>query len=170
MEFLHSIAGGTFLGLFLLATCIAIEYLGPIERYSLRDRLPGILINTVGSVLTIALIWPVSWIWKALGAAPAIILPLWDWLEPLGQTGLAIQAVVLVVVADFLAYWRHRAEHTWFWRVHVVHHAPRELHAANSIGHPVQALFSFAFITIPMSLIQIDGRQRRLSLVPSSAC
>ncbi|WP_395623899.1 sterol desaturase family protein [Sphingomonas daechungensis] len=157
MEFLQNVAGSTILVMFLLATCVAIEYLGPIERYSLRDRLPGIIINCVGGALTFALIWPVKWVWSAMGVAPFITIPLWDWLEPLGDAGLAIQAAVLVVVADFLAYWRHRAEHSWFWRVHVVHHAPRELHAANSIGHPIQALFSFAFIAVPMSLIQISG-------------
>ncbi|QNP43092.1 hypothetical protein H9L15_14190 [Sphingomonas daechungensis] len=48
MEFLQNVAGSTILVMFLLATCVAIEYLGPIERYSLRDRLPGIIINCVG--------------------------------------------------------------------------------------------------------------------------
>lgn len=157
MDFLQSVSGGLILGMFLIATCVAIEYLGPIKRYTLRDRLPGIVINGVAAVLTIALMWPVRSAWTALGIAPAITIPLWNWLEPYGDLGLGLQALVLVVVADFLAYWRHRAEHAWFWRVHVVHHAPRELHAANSLGHPIQALFSFAFITIPMSLFQISG-------------
>jgi sterol desaturase/sphingolipid hydroxylase (fatty acid hydroxylase superfamily) len=75
----------------------------------------------------------------------------------LGTTGWILQMLLLVAFADFLAYWRHRAEHAWFWRVHVVHHAPRELHAANDIGHPLQAFFNFAFIAVPMSLVQIDG-------------
>jgi sterol desaturase/sphingolipid hydroxylase (fatty acid hydroxylase superfamily) len=157
VEGLGNIASGTFLALFLLVTAIAMEHLGPLERYSLRDRVPGFLMNTVGTFFSIALVWPLNWLWLKLGLAPAFIVPLWRWLEPLGATGYAIQIVVLVAVADFLAYWRHRAEHAWFWRIHVVHHSPRELHAANDIGHPVQGLFSFAFITIPMSLIQIDG-------------
>ena len=157
MEFLLSIAGGVFVAIFLLGTAIAIEQLGPVERYSLRDRVPGLIMNIVSSILTVGLIWPLGWLWREIGIAPAIVVPLWQWLEPLGESGFAIQVVVLIAVADFLAYWRHRAEHAWFWRVHVVHHAPRELHAANSIGHPLQTLFSFAFITVPLSLFQIDG-------------
>lgn len=157
MDYLLNIAGSTFVVMALVLTAIAIEQLGPIEPYSMRDRVPGLLMNLVSSVLTFALIWPVGWLWKELGLAPVLVIPLWSWLEPLGNAGFVIQVIVLVVVADFLAYWRHRAEHAWFWRVHVVHHAPRELHAANSIGHPLQALFSFAFIIVPMSLFDIDG-------------
>jgi sterol desaturase/sphingolipid hydroxylase (fatty acid hydroxylase superfamily) len=59
--------------------------------------------------------------------------------------------------SDFLVYWRHRAEHKWFWPIHVVHHSPTELHAANDIGHPAQVWINALFVSIPMSLIQFDG-------------
>jgi sterol desaturase/sphingolipid hydroxylase (fatty acid hydroxylase superfamily) len=96
-------------------------------------------------------------LWVALGLSRTLVVPLWSWLQPLGMAGFAVQMAVLIAVSDFLAYCRHRAEHAWFWRVHVTHHSPNELHAANDIGHPLQAVFSFIFIALPMSFIQIDG-------------
>jgi len=157
VQFLAAVAFSVGSGLFLLGAVILFEQFGPIERYSMQERLPGILMNAVGTILTIFMMYPLSLLWDAIGIAPAITLPLWQWLEPLGTTGYLLQFVLLVLVVDFLAYWRHRTEHKIFWPVHAVHHSPRELHAANDIGHPFQALFSLAFIGIPMSLIQVDG-------------
>ena len=157
MEFLVALAYGVGTSLILFAAVILIEHVGPIERYSMRARIPGLLMNFVGTILTIFMMYPIAKLWDALGIGPAITLPLWDWLEPLGMTGYLLQFVFLILVADFLAYWRHRAEHIWFWPIHAVHHCPRELHAANDIGHPLQAFFSLAFIGIPMSLIQVEG-------------
>jgi sterol desaturase/sphingolipid hydroxylase (fatty acid hydroxylase superfamily) len=156
-EILRSYAAATLLALFGLLTAIALEHVGPMERYSWRERIPGILMNVVSSPLQLALVLPLTWMWGKLGLGPLLIVPLWHWLEPLGNAGYITQIIVLVAVADFLAYWRHRVEHAWLWRVHVAHHAPRELHVANDLGHPVQNIFNFVFILVPMSLIQIDG-------------
>lgn len=141
----------------MLLTAIGLEHVGPMERYSLRARIPGLLMTTVGTFSSFLLITPFSWAWQKIGLGPLLIIPLWTWLQPLGAIGRVIEIALLVVVADFLIYWRHRAEHVWFWRIHVVHHAPRELHAANDIAHPTQVIYNFAIITIPMSLIQIDS-------------
>lgn len=141
---------------FLLGACIAIEQIATLERYSWRDRVPGILMQLGGTCFGFFLMYPLNLLWRHV--EPAIVIPLWTWLQPLGMAGYALQFLTLIVVADFLAYWRHRAEHSrWWWPVHKVHHAPTELHAANDIGHPIQGFFSFLFITAPMSLIQIDG-------------
>lgn len=148
---------GTAIGLIPLIGCIVLEHVGPRERYSIIDRVPGILMNGIGMTLSFILVMPFAALWRAIGIGPVVTVPLWEWLEPLGFSGAAIQCLVLVVFADFLAYWRHRAEHTFFWPVHAVHHSPRELHAANSIGHPLQALFSLLFISVPMSLIEVSG-------------
>lgn len=157
MDLVHMVVSGTLVALCILSIAILAEHVAPLERYSLHERVPGILMNGAGTALGLGLIWPLNWVWHRLGLANSITVPLWRWLEPLGIGGWMLQMAVLVAFADFLAYWRHRAEHAWFWRVHVVHHAPRELHAANDIGHPLQALYNFAFIAVPMSLIQIDG-------------
>ncbi len=144
-------------GVFVILVCVIIEQFAVIERYSLRSRIPGILMNIAGASLSVGLIWPIGLLWGALGIAPLITLPLWNWLQPLGWVAYPIQFLLLVLIADFLAYWRHRAEHSWFWPIHAVHHSPTELHAANDIGHPVQIWFSIVFISLPMSLIRIDG-------------
>lgn len=157
MGVLANIATATLLVLLALLTGIVLEHVGPLERYTLRARLPGFLMNAVGTFLSFALVGPVSHAWQAIGLGTLLTVPLWRWLEPLGILGYATQIALLVAFADFLAYWRHRAEHAWFWRIHVVHHAPRELHAANDIAHPLQAVYSFGFIAVPLSLIQFDG-------------
>ena len=157
MEFLRKIADGTFVALFFILTAIVMEHCGPLERFSLRQRLPGFLMNGVGTAFSIALTWPLNSLWHALGLAPMLEIPLWRLLAPFGAAGTAIQILVLVVLSDFLTYWRHRAEHAWFWPIHVVHHAPRELHAANDIGHPLQTILVFFFVSFPLSLIQADG-------------
>ena len=157
MEVLRSVASTTLLTLFALVTAIILEHVGPRERYTLRDRLPGFLMNAVGTSLSLAVVRPLNWLWLQLGVPPVIFVPLWHWLEPLGSVGFVAEIVVLIAITDLLAYWRHRAEHAWLWRIHAVHHSPRELHAANDIAHPLEVLFNFAFTAIPLSLIQIDG-------------
>lgn len=157
MDILIASAFAAAVTLILLFAVIVFELIAGRERYSLRARVPGVLMNVVGPVLSIFVMWPISKFWDAFGFAGAVRLPLWQWLEPLGTGGYLLQFAFLVLVADFLAYWRHRAEHRWFWPIHSVHHAPRELHAANNIGHPLQALYSLAFIGLPMSFIQVDG-------------
>jgi sterol desaturase/sphingolipid hydroxylase (fatty acid hydroxylase superfamily) len=46
----------------------------------------------------------------------------------------AAQALVLVVTADGLEYWRHRLEHRvpWLWRFHALHHDVERLHVIKS--------------------------------------
>jgi sterol desaturase/sphingolipid hydroxylase (fatty acid hydroxylase superfamily) len=141
---------------FLLAVCIAIEQIAVIDRYSLKARIPGLLMQFFGTGVGIALMWPVQQLWHKVN--PALVIPLWQWLQPLGISGYVLQFLALIVIADFLAYWRHRMEHSrWWWLVHKVHHAPRELHGVNDIGHPLQFLFTFIWITVPMSLIKVSG-------------
>ncbi len=128
-----------------------------LERYPLKARIGGIIFNVVGTIGGIAVIWPIQLAWRAIDPGAIMVIPLWRWLEPLGAPALPLQWLVLVLIADFLTYGRHRAEHRWFWPVHAVHHAPHELHAANDIGHPLQIVFTVDFISIPLSLIQIAG-------------
>lgn len=141
----------------LLATCIAIEQVAAIERYTLRQRLLGIAINFIALPLGIALAWLLQGLWKHVGASP-IILPIYDWLEPLGTAGVVIYYFMLAAIIDFLAYWRHRAEHTkLFWPIHAAHHSPRELHGANNWGHPLQIIPHLLIVSFPASLVQFNG-------------
>ncbi len=58
-----------------------------------------------------------------------------------------LQAVVLVVVADFLDYFRHRHEHEsdgLFWRVHSVHHSIRSFSLLRGLAlHPLETVFTY---------------------------
>jgi sterol desaturase/sphingolipid hydroxylase (fatty acid hydroxylase superfamily) len=139
----------------ILATCVAIEWIASIERYSFKSRVPGILMYMIGGALSVLLAWPLASIWRSIGLG-GIIVPLWDWLRPL-PGGYVIQVIVVASALDLFRYWRHRAEHRWFWPIHAVHHSPTELHAANDIGHPFQVLPEFLFVTIPLSLVQLSG-------------
>lgn len=160
---IHPLAVELMKGALLLAICVAIEHAATIERYSLKARIPGALMQAVGLVVGFFLLWPLNQLWHHV--APWAVIPLWRWLQPLGFLGYALQFLALIVVADFLAYWRHRMEHSrWWWPVHKVHHAPRELHAANDIGHPAQGFFTFICITAPMSLFHVSGPAVPLTL------
>lgn len=142
---------------FLVGLCVAIEYVSPRGRYSLRDRIPGALMQVVGTTLMISLYFPLNKLWGALGITPRVEVPLWSWLSPLGLVGYLLQFIAVLMTIDFLRYWRHRAEHKWFWSIHAVHHAPRELHATNSLGHPLQAIPEFLIVVIPLSFFQFAG-------------
>ena len=157
LEVLTGFAAGALAAVFTIFVFTVIEQVGPIERHSLRSRLPGLAINLVQGPATLLVSWPVMQFWHAFPIGSIVTIPLKSWLEPLGAIGYALQVLTLIMVADFLTYWRHRAEHKIFWTVHMVHHSPRELFAANDIGHPLQFFFSMVVISIPLSLIQIEN-------------
>ena len=54
---------------------------------------------------------------------------------------VAVQAVLMLLAADFLRYWLHRTFHTYtfMWRYHAVHHSPHRLYWLN-VGrfHPIE--------------------------------
>lgn len=57
------------------------------------------------------------------------------------------QALLLVVLADFLDYFRHRHEHEssgLFWRVHSVHHSIRRFSLLDGLAlHPLETVFTY---------------------------
>jgi len=157
LQFLLSLLITIAFPLGTLGTCMLLEQIGPRETIGWHHRLPGLLMNAVGTSLSILLVWPLGLAWQELGVGSLITVPLGQWLAPLGAVGVAVQFLLLVMLADFLAYWRHRTEHRILWRIHSVHHSPRHLHAANDIAHPLQVFYSIIFVTLPLSLIQFDG-------------
>jgi sterol desaturase/sphingolipid hydroxylase (fatty acid hydroxylase superfamily) len=142
---------------YTIVICTVMERVGELERHPIVSRIPGTLMNIAQVILSAALAWPIGQLWDVLGIGTIVRVPLWQWVEPLGAIGYAIQLLTAVAVADFFSYWRHRAEHAWFWPIHAVHHAPTELFAANDIGHPAQVWFTLLFVSIPLSLIRFDG-------------
>jgi len=58
---------------------------------------------------------------------------------PLSELPLFVQALLFLVVSDFILYWNHRLFHGGaFWKYHAIHHAPEELDWISAARfHPV---------------------------------
>ncbi len=71
---------------------------------------------------------------------------------------IPVQAVVMVLSADFLRYWLHRFAHEWpwLWRFHAVHHSPQKLYWVN-VGrfHFVDKGLQFLFDALPFVLLGV---------------
>lgn len=80
--------------------------------------------------------------WASPG--PAAALPLW------------LAAPLAVAVAEFGAYWLHRAMHRggWGWRVHLVHHRPEALNVTNNLTtHPLNVVLLKAVKMLPLAFL-----------------
>lgn len=104
--------------------------------------------------------------WLLLGTVAVIALGL-GWTDdgaraltelerrsPLGELPLWLLVPLTVLVADLLGYLSHRLRHgAWLWRVHAVHHAPRELTAlAAARMHPLDEALDATWIGAPLLL------------------
>ncbi len=82
----------------------------------------------------IAVLWPHAW-------------PSW------------LQAVMMVLIADFFRYWLHRACHDvpMLWRLHAVHHSPQRLYSLN-VGrfHPLEKALQYLFDALPFIVLAVD--------------
>jgi sterol desaturase/sphingolipid hydroxylase (fatty acid hydroxylase superfamily) len=93
-------------------------------------------------------------------------------IEPLNAAGLTYtglwphawpvwaQAALMLLAADFLRYWLHRAAHRYppLWRLHAVHHSPERLYWLN-VGrfHPLEKALQMAFDTLPFMLLGVGA-------------
>ena len=64
----------------------------------------------------------------------------------------------MLLSADFLRYWLHRAAHeiSWLWRFHALHHSPGKLYWLN-VGrfHPVDKGLQFLLDALPFILLGV---------------
>jgi sterol desaturase/sphingolipid hydroxylase (fatty acid hydroxylase superfamily) len=134
----------------LLSLMSLSERVAPIERHSLRSKLPGILFTVMGGAITYWFIVAVQQAEAALGMAPLVRVPVVGWLG----TVAAVAAYLLAY--DFTGYWLHRALHQYLWPVHVLHHCQTELNAANSYGHYTERAFRILVFALPLSVVQFD--------------
>ena len=67
----------------------------------------------------------------------------------------------MLIVADFLRYWQHRAMHRspTLWRLHAVHHSPDRLYWLN-VGrfHPLEEVLQSLVETLPFVILGVDPR------------
>ncbi len=103
----------------------------------------------VAFIFTYALIAP----------ARALNLPL-AWLWPHAWP-IWIQAVLMILVVDFLRYWLHRAAHEndTLWRLHSVHHSVEQLYWLNTARfHPLEKALQMVLDSLPFLLMQVDAK------------
>jgi sterol desaturase/sphingolipid hydroxylase (fatty acid hydroxylase superfamily) len=77
------------------------------------------------------------------GSGPAAALPGW------------LQAILIVVLGDFVGYWMHRAFHRGrLWPFHAVHHGARELTWTAAVRvHPVNEVLSRMVQAVPFVVL-----------------
>ena len=72
---------------------------------------------------------------------------------------IVAQVAMMLLAADFLRYWLHRAFHryTLMWRLHAVHHSPPQLYAFN-VGrfHPIEKSVQYVADTLPFALLAVS--------------
>lgn len=70
------------------------------------------------------------------------------------------QALLMLLAADFVRYWMHRAFHrfTPLWRLHAVHHSPHRLYWLN-VGrfHPIEKAFQFLADALPFIALGVSA-------------
>lgn len=79
--------------------------------------------------------------------------------ETIRSIPIWLQVVLIILCADFVLYWEHRAYHEikWLWPVHAVHHSVEHLDwLAGSRGHFVQVFSERAMVMIPLYLLGAD--------------
>ena len=72
-----------------------------------------------------------------------------------------VQVALMLIMADFLRYWLHRATHhsPTLWRLHAIHHSPDRLYWLN-VGrfHPLEEVLQSLVETLPFVILGVDPR------------
>ena len=71
---------------------------------------------------------------------------------------IGVQAILMILLADFLRYWLHRLAHTnrYLWRLHAVHHSPEKLYWFNVARfHPLEKALQMVFDVLPFMLLGV---------------
>jgi len=74
------------------------------------------------------------------------------------QLPIYIQAILMLLGADFLRYWLHIASHKWtiLWKLHSVHHSPSKLYWINVARfHPVEKILQFLLDALPFIILGV---------------
>lgn len=94
------------------------------------------LVSEWGTKAPLVRLWPHKW-------------PVWE------------QVLLVILIADFLQYWAHRAMHGLpiLWRLHAVHHSVDRLYSFNTLRfHPLEMLQRYISHSLPFVLLGVDPR------------
>lgn len=134
----------------MVAPLLVLEILLPRERHSVLRRVRAIGFWLVSAIATAICIFLFFVFWRSRGIPPLISIQL-DFLPSWAQFGCGV--LIATLIGDFFFYWRHRIQHTFFWRYHSVHHSIEELNAMNSYHHPTEGIFQVLLVLFPLSLL-----------------
>jgi sterol desaturase/sphingolipid hydroxylase (fatty acid hydroxylase superfamily) len=71
---------------------------------------------------------------------------------PLSRLPLLAQAVLMIILADFVGYWVHRAFHqNWLWRFHAIHHSSVDVDWLSAVRlHPLNDAVMRVAAAVPL--------------------
>lgn len=109
-------------------------------------------------VLLVQMLLPAGLTLGVLWFAHDVARPLREYGVWPSELPVAAQAIMMLLAADFMRYWLHRASHVWgpLWRLHAVHHAPKRLYVLNVARfHPADKALQFMLDTAPFVLLGV---------------
>lgn len=64
-------------------------------------------------------------------------------------------ALVAILIGDFLYYWFHRTQHAvpWLWRIHAVHHSAERMGAGAGFHHLLEAPLKALLVGVPAAIL-----------------
>ena len=76
---------------------------------------------------------------------------------PLSQLPLWTQAILFVVLADFMLYWLHRLFHDQLWKYHAVHHSSEDLDWISAARfHPINLIIGTISVDVILLMAGIS--------------
>lgn len=133
----------------LLVMCIT-ELVAPLERHSIRSKMPGVAFSLISCTGSFWLLAVLQWLWSAIGLQPWVDVPVSSWF------GRSAAIVLSILFFDLLIYWNHRFQHRFLWRFHALHHSQADLHAVNSYAHFTERGFRYLLLILPLTLVRFD--------------
>lgn len=117
------------------ALCRPLEAWRPVEavtdRRAVRTDIVYTLLTRLGllPMLAFVLLASLQARWEGLVAESGFVPPTLETLIPWLREAPLLAFALYVVVLDFGEYWRHRFQHSfgWWWALHSVHHAQRQM-------------------------------------------
>lgn len=127
----------------------------PIQRQGFwTDVVFWVFTPLVGKLLTFTLVTLLAaWLFSLFGRD--FNLTSTEGWGPVGQQPLWLQAIEVLILADFIFYWAHRLFHgRQLWPFHAVHHSNTHMDWLTSMRfHPVNDVISRACQAIPLVLL-----------------
>jgi len=76
---------------------------------------------------------------------------------PLSLLPLAVQALLFLVLSDFMLYWLHRLFHNELWKYHAVHHSSEELDWISAARfHPINLILGTISVDVILLMAGIS--------------